>query len=361
MRVTFVIPSMTSGGAERALAVIANSWAERGDSVTLLTFDDGAKPPFYPLSDQINHIALNLLKSSGGLLDSIRQNVRRMFVLRTAIKATSPEIVISFLLRANVRVLLAMVGNKIPVIVSERNDPWLAKPGKVWKWLAKITYSWAAKITVHTKRSAQFFPASLQQKICVIPNALLIEAKTKSVTNGQQIIAIGRLEEQKAFDVLLQAFALIRKEFPEAKLTIWGEGSQRNKLESLRASLHLQDRVMMPGVTKNILSELSNSDLFVQSSRWEGFGNALCEAMSIGLPAISTDCSGPQEIIRDGVDGILVPVGNVEALAEAMKQVLSNHSLRAELGKRALEIGDRFSLQRMLQQWQITVDEARAN
>ena len=118
---------------------------------------------------------------------------------------------------------------------------------------------------------------------------------------------------------------------------------------------------MLPGVTKNIVSELSNSDLFVQSSRWEGFGNALCEAMSIGLPAISTDCSGPQEIIRNGVEGILVPVGNVEALAEAMKQVLSNHSLRVELGKRALEIGERFSLQRMLEQWQDVVDEARAN
>lgn len=361
MRVTFVIPSMTSGGAERALAVIANSWAERGDSVTLLTFDDGATPPFYPLSDRINHRALNLLKSSKGLWDAIQQNVRRTFVLRAAIKATSPEVVISFLLRANVRVLLAMIGNKIPVIVSERNDPWLAKPGEIWKRLAKITYPWAAKITVHTKRSAQFFPASWQRKICVIPNSLLIEAKPKPGTNGQQIIAIGRLEEQKAFDVLLPAFALIANEFPEAKLTIWGEGSQRKRLESLRESLHLQDRVMLPGVTKNIVGELSNSDLFVQSSRWEGFGNALCEAMSIGLPAISTDCSGPQEIIRNGVDGILVPVGNIEALAEAMKQVLSNHSLRQELGKRALEIGERFSLQRMLEHWQNAVDEARAN
>ena len=361
MRVTFVIPSMTSGGAERALAVIANSWAERGDSVTLLTFDDGAKQPFYPLSDHIHHIALNLLKSSEGLLDSIHQNVRRMFVLRVAIKATSPEIVISFLLRANVRVLLAMIGNKIPLIVSERNDPWLAKPGEIWKWLAKITYPWAAKITVHTKRSAEFFPASLQRKICVIPNSLLIEANPKIATNGQQIIAVGRLEEQKAFDVLLQAFALVSTEFSEAKLTIWGEGSQRKQLESLRESLYLQDRVKMPGVTKNIVSELSSSDLFVQSSRWEGFGNALCEAMSIGLPVVSTDCSGPQEIIRDGVDGILVPVNNVEVLAEAMKQVLRNHSLRAELGKRALEIGERFSLQRMLQQWQEAVGEARTN
>ena len=361
MRVTFVIPSMTSGGAERALAMIANSWAERGDSVTLLTFDDGATPPFYPLSDRIHHVALKLLKKSEGGWDSIQQNFRRINILRAAIKNSSPDVVISFLLRANVRVLLATIGVKIPIIVSERNDPWLAKPGKVWKRLAKITYPWAAKITVHTKRSAQFFPVSLQRKICVIPNALLVEAKPKPPTNGQQIIAIGRLEEQKAFDVLLQAFALIREEFPEAKLTIWGEGSQRKQLESLRASLHLQDRVMMPGVTKNILSELSNSDLFVQSSSWEGFGNALCEAMSIGLPAISTDCSGPQEIIRNGVDGILVPVGNVEALAEAMKQVLGNHSLRAELGKRALEIGERFSLQRMLQQWQVTVDEARAS
>jgi GalNAc-alpha-(1->4)-GalNAc-alpha-(1->3)-diNAcBac-PP-undecaprenol alpha-1,4-N-acetyl-D-galactosaminyltransferase len=361
MRVTFVIPSMTSGGAERALAVIANSWAERGDSVTLLTFDDGATPPFYPLSDRINHLALNLLKSSEGLWDSIQQNLRRAFVLRAAVKSSAPEIVVSFLLRANVRVLLAMIGNKIPIIVSERNDPWLAKPGKVWKRLAKITYPWAAKITVHTKRSAQFFPVSLQRKICVIPNSLLIEAKPKPRTNGQQIIAIGRLEEQKAFDVLLPAFALVGNEFPEAKLTIWGEGSQRKKLESLRASLHLQNRVMLPGVTKNIVNELSKADVFVQSSRWEGFGNALCEAMAIGLPAISTDCSGPQEIIRDGVDGILVPVNNVEALAEAMKQVLSNHSLRAELGKRALEIGERFSLQRMLQQWQEAVDEARTN
>ncbi len=360
MRVTLVIPSITSGGAERVLAALANAWAERGDKVTLLTFDDGIETPFYSLSARINHVALNLLKNSEGRWQSIQQNFKRILALRSAIKASTPEVVISFLLRSNVRVLLATVGTGIPVIVSERDDPFHAKPGEIWQWLATITYPWATKITVHTRQAAQFFPLSWQPKIAVIANPVLIKFVVQVRLEGQKIIAIGRLEEQKAFDLLLRAFALIKDEFPEAGLTVWGEGTQRNTLELLCEKLGLQSCVKFPGVTKNIVEELNRANLFVQSSRWESFGNALCEAMATGLPVISTDCLGPHEIIRDNVDGLLVPTENVEALADAIRQIFTNRELRLRLASRAPEIIERFSLERTLNQWQEIVDEAIA-
>ena len=360
MRVTLVIPSITSGGAERVLAALANAWAERGDSVTLLTFDDGTESPFYSLTARIHYVALNLLKNSEGHWQSIQQNFKRILALRSAIKASTPEVVISFLLRSNVRVLLATVGTGIPVIVSERDDPFHAKPGEIWQWLARITYPWATRITVHTRQAAQFFPSSWQPKIAVIANPVLIESVVQTRPEGQKIIAIGRLEEQKAFDLLLRAFALIKDEFPEASLTIWGEGTQRNTLELVREKLDLQSRVNFPGVTKNIVEELNKANLFVQSSRWESFGNALCEAMATGLPVISTDCLGPREIIRDNVDGLLVPTENVEALADAIRQIFTNQELRLRLASRAPEIVERFPLECTLNQWQEIVDEAIA-
>ncbi len=343
------------------MAALANAWAERGDKVTLITFDDGTKIPFYPLSARVNHVALNVLKNSSGKWQSIQQNFKRIFVLRSAIKAAAPEVVISFLLRSNVRVLLAMVGMEIPVIISERDDPFHAKPGKFWQWLAKITYPWATKITVHTKQVTQFFPSSLQRKIFVIPNPVLIESIVPPRSEGQKIIAIGRLEEQKAFDILLRAFVSIQDEFPEAILTIYGAGSQRETLELLSKELNLQDRVNFPGVTNNIVEELNKANLFVQSSRWESFGNALCEAMATGLPVVSTACLGPQAIIRDGVDGLLVPTENVEALADAIRRIFNDQELRVKLASRAPEIAERFPLERMLIQWQEIVGEAIAH
>ncbi|MBS1808840.1 MAG: glycosyltransferase family 4 protein [Acidobacteria bacterium] len=358
MRITFVVPSIRCGGAERILTAMANYWAANGRTVTILTFDSESVTPFYPLSPEVRLQSLDVLSEASNFVAGFRNNLQRIWALRGALQATCPDVIISFLIRTNVRVLLASLGFNTPIIISERSDPFLSQPGKLWQGLARITYPFASKITVFTAHAAKYFPASLRNKIRVIPNPVLaLDKSAKLQAEGYRIVAVGRLEHVKGFDLLLKSFALVQQIFPTASLTIWGEGSQRRALEALRDELSLSAHVSFPGVTKDVVQALTEADLFVQTSRWEGFGNALCEAMSVGLPVISTCCSGPQEIIRDGVDGVLVPVENVDALADAILNLLPDFSKRQSLAANALEITKRFALRNIMRQWEQLLTE----
>lgn len=359
MRITFVVPSIRCGGAERILTAMANYWAEKGKEVTILSFDKTEARVFYTLSSNIKLVSLDMLGNSKTHVGRLNDNIRRFVTLRKAIQSTRPDIIISFLIRTNVRVLFASLGLQLPIIISERSDPFLAQPGRLWQMLAKIIYPRAAGITVFTAHAANYFSPSLRKKLRVIPNPVA-PANYKAVPQDglHRLVAVGRLEYVKGFDLLLKAFALVRQQLPSARLTIWGEGSKRLELESLCEALGLVGYVQFPGITKDIAKVLAEADLFVQSSRWEGFGNALCEAMAVGLPVISTNCSGPKEIIRNGIDGQLVPVENIDALANAILALLHDFSRRQTLAKNALEITKRFALPDIMKQWELLLEKA---
>jgi len=362
MRCTLIIYSLTSGGAERVISNMANYWAAKGWEINILTFDDDKKKPFYDLDSQISHIPLGIAGQSPNPIIGIWNNLTRIQPLRTAIIRSKPNVVISFLHQTNEIVLLATRWLNVPVVVSERNDPASETTGKVWVKLRQWTYPFADRIVVQTKRAGDYFSSKLQERICVIPNPVLLPPDEKKISDkllsDRSLIGIGRLEPQKGFDLLLEAMAKLKDCYPEWTLTILGEGELRPQLESLRNELGLGDRVHLLGRVKNPHEFLKQADIFIMSSRFEGFPNALCEAMACGLPVISTDCpNGPREIIRDGVDGILVPNEDVSTLATAMERLMSDGKERQRLADRAKEVTERFGLEKVMSLWELLINQ----
>jgi glycosyltransferase involved in cell wall biosynthesis len=352
------IASLECGGAERVSVTLCNHWAERGWDVTLATFDDGTVPPFFPPARGVRHVRLGLQRRSTGAVHSVINNLRRVPRLRRFVALERPDCILSFIDGTNVLALIAARGTGIPVVVSERVDPSRHPIPWPWRVLRRVTYLWARAIAVQTRSIAAYFPASWRGRIAVIPNPVpKLAVKTADAPRAagarRSIVGMGRLERQKGFDLLIRAFASIATMRPEWDLTILGEGSERGALAAEIARSGLSGRITLQGLEPDAVRALSRADLFVLSSRYEGFPNALCEAMACGLPVIAFDCpSGPAEIVRHGVDGLLVPAENVEALAAAMAELMADPERRRALGVNAPDVATRFSVERIAARWE---------
>jgi glycosyltransferase involved in cell wall biosynthesis len=250
---------------------------------------------------------------------------------------------------------------RVPVIVSERIDPNHHKISKLFNVLRKITYPLAKSIVVQTYGAASYFSLS---NLKIIPNPVPVigpslELATKRVKN---IVSIGRLTPQKDQKTLIQAFKILSFQYPHLKLTIYGEGELRDDLETLIQSLGLQGKIHLPGAVQNIQEELLKADLFVFPSLYEGFPNGLCEAMSVGLPVVASNCTGNIDVIEDRVNGRLFPVGDVDALSSLMGELIQDAPQRRSLGLKAQEISRTFSPEKIYKMWDqlITLKEQRA-
>ena len=264
--------------------------------------------------------------------------------------------VVSFTDKMNVLTLLASWSAPWQVVIAERNDPRHQSLGPVWEWLRRRTYPRCQAWVVQTEAVARFARVLAGQRpVVVIPNAVAPPAAAIPPPEQRptRIVGIGRLSPEKGFDVLVRAFARIAPWYPDWTLQILGTGPQRGELEDLADSLGVRDNVRLAGWVDQPESALLESGVFVLPSRYEGFPNALLEAMACGLPCIASACdSGPAEIIRDGVDGLLVPPENVDALADALRQLVSDEAKRARLGRRAVEVTSRFSREAFFARWE---------
>jgi glycosyltransferase involved in cell wall biosynthesis len=369
---TLVINGMPAGGAERVLSILANQWVGQGHQVHLLCLDDNQTPSFYPLDPAITRGHLPALRRGMNSGQRAANFLRRLSTISPAIRGSNPAIVVSFGDRANVMTLLSARRLKLPVLACERTYPRAAPLGPSWRLLRLAAYPLAASVVTQTESALACFPRRIRRSGCVIPNPLTVPPAHRgcALRGGGSaarriIIAVGRLHREKGHDLLVRAFAQVCQRHPAWSLEIWGDGPARAEIEGLVAQLKLTNRARLPGLTQEPLEKLSAADLFVLPSRREGFPNALCEAMACGLPVVSSDClCGPREIIRHGVDGLLVPSENVGALAESLESLMANPELRRKLALRAPEVLDRFGLESVMQQWQtllsrVTAHEAR--
>jgi glycosyltransferase involved in cell wall biosynthesis len=369
-RVTCVISALSVGGAERILTALADRWAAMGWSVTILTFAGPVTGRFFRPDPRVQERQLDLLATSRSPLSAIPRNLGRLLRLRRAIAATQPDAVLSFMDRTNVLTLLATVGQPWPVVVAERSAPEVG-PGRAWGVLRRLAYPRAARVVVQTTSARASLPVRLQPKLAVIPNPALDAGTAEPVgapvadpggraADGRaedddpdgRIVALGRLVPAKGFDLLLRAFAIVQAAQPASRLEIWGEGPDRTRLGALSRELGIADAVELPGETRSPATALARGCVFVLASRHEGFPNVLVEAMAQGIAVVAFDCRhGPAEIIRDGVDGALVPAGDVTALAAAILDMLTDPARRARLGSHAVEVRERFALERIGPMW----------
>jgi GalNAc-alpha-(1->4)-GalNAc-alpha-(1->3)-diNAcBac-PP-undecaprenol alpha-1,4-N-acetyl-D-galactosaminyltransferase len=364
-RLVIVVGSMTAGGAERVAVTMANSWVEQGREVWLVSTYLGSRALNYSLDARVSLVFL---------ADSTRQTrvpvpamLRKIPALRRAILVIAPDVVVSFLSNVNVLAIAALLKTRIPLIVSERVDPAAEiELSRSLRLARALSYRYADALVVQTASAARRYRERLPRlsRIAVIRNPLPAELSASPVrasqgSGGGCVIAMGRLTPQKCFAKLIEAFRLAFGADNAWRLQIWGDGPQRRELQGLVQNLKLHDRVEICGATTQPWSVLAAAQIFAMSSQYEGFPNAMLEAMAIGLPCVAFDCpSGPRELADNGSSAIIVPPANVPLLAEALRDLARDRERREQLGKRAAEFVRReFSQTSVMAEWDTLIGE----
>jgi GalNAc-alpha-(1->4)-GalNAc-alpha-(1->3)-diNAcBac-PP-undecaprenol alpha-1,4-N-acetyl-D-galactosaminyltransferase len=350
--VLLVTGSLQAGGAERQLSDMANYWAAKDWTVILATWCGPNVCDFYPLHARVRRAYLNVETSSWPVLPRVRLNLKRVRRLRMLLSEIRPDALLSFQTESNVLTIIAGWGLDARLVVSERIQPALhTSLPWIWRTMRRLFYRRADTVVAQTQDAALWIQDNCRTKVSVIPNALRILPEAFGERRCY-ILAVGRLTYQKGFDLLLPAFARIARDFEGWSLVIIGEGEEREALVRLRRELLLDDRVQFVGQTPDVVSWMAHAGLVVQPSRFEGFPNVVLESMGLGAAVISADCpSGPSDLIKDGVNGRLVAVDDVEALAAAMAELIADAGERERLGRAAYAVRERYKQDVVMELW----------
>ncbi len=346
MRIIFTLASLGSGGAERVVSLLANKMDEMGHEVEIicLKYDD----VYYQTNDNIKVVY------GKGLA---KNNLSELFWLRKHILQEKTDVVIAFTEGVYCFTIAALLGTKIPVIASERLDP----SAMTWKrnLLKRLLLPYVDWLVVQTRTIKEYFPKSIQKKTSVIFNPVSLtpspspkgEGSIQSEEKKNSIISVARLFPQKNQEMMIRAFAKIANDYPEWELVIYGEGPLRDKLEDLVSSLNLEGKVLLPGRTDHVIEELQKSKIFCLSSDYEGMSNSMIEAICVGLPVVSTKVSGTDELIQDGVNGLLVDIGDEQGMTDALEKLIQDEELMKKMGEKSLKMKRQFQLNTIVEEW----------
>jgi GalNAc-alpha-(1->4)-GalNAc-alpha-(1->3)-diNAcBac-PP-undecaprenol alpha-1,4-N-acetyl-D-galactosaminyltransferase len=364
MKIAIITAATGAGGAERVAITLANWWANAGHTVRIVTFEALGTPPAFEVDERIALDQLNLLGDSETYRQAISSNFRRVRHLRRALKSYSPDVALAFVTGPNIIAVLAGLGARWPTVISERVHPAHHAVERPWRILRPMVYPLAQAIVVQTEDIALWFKRSLNLTTHVIPNPVDLHKFTAApIDLGKsrercKLIAVGRLEPQKGYDLLIAAFARVAASSPDWDLVIYGEGAERVALQALIDALCLSRRILLAGTATAMEQVYAEADLLVHAARYEGYPNAIQEALAAGKAVIATDCPGAtRELLGDGRYGVLVPSENVDALAQGLKSLLLDDERRASLARSARGGVLPHEASRVAQRWIELFDE----
>lgn len=349
-KILFVTDCLSEGGAEKAVSNFANGISVLGYDVSVLIFRKTENE--YPLYETVQIVRLpqELRFADKSVFE---RNIRRLPAVRNIFKTLRPDFIFAFMEGNIIVSLLASFLLPYKVIAGIRCDQKSDKgiyPPTIRDFFTKLCF----KIFCQNKIQIEYYSKRIQKKCFAVPNPIadkFIEVgKTREYRQTiVNITAIGRLEKQKNFQLLIKAFTAVSQKYPFVLLSIYGEGSLRSDLEAMIRESACEKRIMLRGWTNNVANVLVQSDLFILSSDYEGMPNTLMEAMACGVPCITTDCpTGPNELIENNVTGLLIPVNDSTKLIEAMDYMLSHPDKAKAMGENAHAfVGENYNLNKV--------------
>lgn len=354
MRIVYTLASLGSGGAERVVSLLANKMAEQGHQVEIicLKFND----VYYKLHPEVK-VTLAIQQT--------KNRISEVFWLRKYVKQKKPDVVIAFTEGVYCFTIAALLGTKIPVIASERLDP----SAMTWKrnLLKRLLLPYADWLVVQTKTIKDYFPKTIRKKTSIIFNPVRLthnpspKVERNETEDGKlnRIISVARLFPQKNQEMMIRAFAKIAKKYSNWQLVIYGEGPRRQSLQLTIDNLQLTERVLLPGRTENVIDDLRKSKIFCLSSDYEGMSNSMIEAICVGLPIVSTKVSGTDELIQDGVNGLLVDIGDEQGMTDALEKLIQDEELMKKMGEENREKASLFQIETIVNEWMKLINRVR--
>lgn len=372
MRIVYCIEDLDRvGGIERVTITKANALAGIEGNEVWLAVNTDKQTPVFPVDERIRIVNLDVNYYENDWKMNKFQQLRNIYIkrnehrlkLRNLLNTIKPDIVISTD-NTEKTLLPSLSCHSLPIFIREihytSNHRHLGGDTSIYSktisricefWDYKIRIRQYDKIVVLTHEDKDTFWKK-NNKVIVIPNPVSTKHTKRSSLKSRTIITAGRLERQKNYVSLIRAWEKIHQAHPEWILEIWGEGSQRKHLQHCIDTLGMQNTVFLKGITSDIISKMAESSIFVLSSLYEGFGLVIVEAMSCGLPVISYQCPcGPKDIIAEGKDGFLVPVGDEKMLAERINYMIEHEDVRRQMGTAALEKSKQYSPDKIIPQW----------
>lgn len=334
-KIVFIIPNMTGGGTERVISLLSTEYIKRGFQVAIMQF--AGYQHAYELDRRVEDFSVSAQSGGNPLIQ-----LRRIRDMRRYFKKNPDCHIFAFCVNGAVFSAVATLGKRHPFLVAERNSPESCKEKKIRNW----AYRRADVITFQTADGIGYFPAAIAKKAVIIPNP--IDASIPQRYEGERakkIVTVGRLHSQKNQALLLEAFSDFRAARTDYTLHIYGEGELEEKLKAYAVELGLGDSVVWHGFSARVKEEIADSRMFVLSSDFEGISNSMLEALAMGIPTISTDCpiGGARVYMKNNESGLLVPVGDRKALAEAMLRVAGDDELAERLSINGAKVREQYS------------------